>query len=269
MPHSNRGRLTPMRKTFFWTILVPIFWIGLVFVLSAVPVHSGLVTRPTKTCGQTTYVGEVGAGCTTIKSSEVDADLAAIITGGVNNIETANVNAAGLGTNALATSAVTTAKIADANVTTPKIADLNVTTGKLAVGASLNNSSAVATTATSLTTVETTIVTLGSITTRGGRIVLNGSWNLRLLCLTPDDGVGVLTLRIKRDGSTISTITHSFAVEAATGDGTIVPVPNMAFTEVPTAAAHVYTITGQGSSLNGTCLFNLSAAGLYYVLELA
>lgn len=40
-----------------------------------------------------------------------------------------------IGTNALATDAVTTIKITDQNVTTAKIADLNVTTGKIAAEA--------------------------------------------------------------------------------------------------------------------------------------
>jgi hypothetical protein len=83
----------------------------------------GLVTRPSKTGGNTTYVAEVAAGFTTIKATEVDADLDAIINGGVNNIETANIAAAGLGSAAIAANAITTAKIADAAVTAAKLAN--------------------------------------------------------------------------------------------------------------------------------------------------
>lgn len=51
-----------------------------------------------------------------------------------NNTISAKINAGGVGENELATDAVTTAKIKDANVTTEKIADGNVTLEKLAQG---------------------------------------------------------------------------------------------------------------------------------------
>lgn len=213
-----------------------------------------LVSRPTKTAGNTTYVAEVAAGATTIKASEVDADFNAIITGGVNNIETANINAAGLAAAALAANAVTTVKIAD----------LNVTTGKLAVGASVNAlQTAAVTTGLSFDTVETTVLTLPAITTRGGRVIIIGSG-----AFAAENGAGTqatITIRIKRGGVTQHTITYTLIGGSASHK---VPIPPPFFTEAPAAGTYTYTITMQTNDANLDISTPGSNAGSYWAVEL-
>lgn len=237
-------RIRPMRK-----------WLALLLVLSlSTWVDAGLVTRPTKTCGTTTYTAEVAAGCTTIKSSEVDADLNAIITSGVNNIETANINAAGLGTAAYA--------------------NLSVTGAKLAAGAAINtqNIASVSNGVNITTTTETTIVTFASITTRGGRVVIDGSWALNYR-LKIGPSLNTITVRLKMDAATIHTVNIN-PNNTDTGfnlQGYDIPFPT--FSHVPSAAAHTYIITVQGSNfgVGGLDFINTEASnsGSASVIELS
>lgn len=235
--------------------------IGLLAILVASPAWAGLVSRPTKTCGTTSYVAEVAAGCTTIKSSEVDADFFAIITGGVNNIETANINAAGLGTAAyanasvtaakLAPNAVTAANIADGSITSAKIADdtivnadVNSAAGilgtKLAVGAAINStagSGALAGEPISSGTGETTLATQ-ALTVRGGVILIHSS----VAVSGATGGAATMTIRCRRSGTLVAAATFSVAGAAQ------VLIPPVPFTDAPAAGTYTYTYTLQVSA---------------------
>ena len=97
-------------------------------LLSASLVSGGTITRPTKTCGTTSYDLEFGAGCKTIRRTEIDGDLNTIISTVNGNITAAN----------LATSAVTNAKLGTDSVTSTKIQDAAVTSSKIADGTIVN-----------------------------------------------------------------------------------------------------------------------------------
>lgn len=242
----------------------------------------GLVTRPTKTGGFTTYTEEVANGNTTILASEVDADLNAIITGGVNNIETANINANGLDTAAIADNAITTDKIANDAVTIDKIADDSVdtaqivdeavTTDKIAVNATINAfQGATVNTGLSFSTVETTIVTLPSITTRGGIPEVVGSWGLTLV-LNDIASSETVTLRVKRDAVTVYTIITTVSGTAAGSEIIRVPVPPPYWFDaflVGSPGSYVYTITGQTSNASVGLTTDGASAGAFFVKELA
>lgn len=232
MANSTRDRLTPMRKTALALLFLALSW----------PASAGLVARPSKTCGTTTYVSEVAAGCVTIKSSEVDADLNAIITGGVNNIETANINAAGLGTTAYA--------------------NLSVTQPKLAVGAAVSSfQSADFTAGSSSGTVELTILTLPSITTRGGRVVLFGFPGTRL---TFNVG-GVGTFRLKRAGVTQRTWSNT----GAGVGGEQINAITFVYVDTPAAGSYVYTLTYQANASGALLTVDATNPGIGYALELS
>lgn len=237
--------------------------IGLLAILVASSVWAGLVSRPPKTCGQLTYVAEVAATCTTIKSSEVDADFNAVITGGVNNIETANINVAGLGTAAyanasvtaakLAPNAVTAANIADGSITSAKIADgtiVNVDVNsaaaivgtKLAVGAAINSAAgtgALAGEPISLGTGETTLASQ-ALTTRGGTILILSS----VAVSGGTGGAETMTIRCRRSGTLIAAATFSVATAVN------VLIPPVPFTDTPAAGTYTYTYTLQVSGGN-------------------
>src|SRR5688572_15655226 len=215
--------------------------------------QAGDVTRPTKTCGTTTYVAERAALCTTIKSAEVDADLQAIINS-VNDIETANIAAAGLGTNAYA--------------------NQSVTAGKLAIGAAVNSGTTASVTdgLNITTTTETTLLTFGAITTRGGRVLITGSWAVQLN-MRVGPASQTVTIRLKMDGGTIYTLVTT-PTNADTGFANLThDVPFPTFSHVPVAGAHTYTVTIQGSNFGagGLNAINTQSAnsGHGTVLELS
>lgn len=184
-----------------------------------------LVVRPPKTGGNDTYVEEVADGFTIIKAAEVDADLQAIIDGGVNNIEAAN------------------------------IADNTITADQLAVGATVRDSVTAAATQinTSNTTTETTFLTLPSITTAGGRVLLGSNITGHFLKASDDGGTQniPITYRLKRDATTISTWQHNSVGISLSLAGTTVlqltfPLPfQFSFLDEPVAGSYVYTATVQ------------------------
>lgn len=248
----------------------------------------GLVTRPTKTGGFTTYVEEVANGNTTILASEVDADLNAIITGGVNNIETANINSAGLDTAAFADNSITTDKIANDAVTTDQIADdavttdqiaddavdtdqiadEAVTTDKIAIGDSVVSFvGAAVTTGLNFSTVETTVVTLPAITTRGYIPEIFGFWGIYVALTSA--GSQSYTVRVKRDAVTIFTTIVQVIGSAA---GIRVPIPTPHILDaliVGTPGSYVYTITLQSSDSSVAFLSDGASAGSIFARELA
>lgn len=276
--------------------------VGAFVLLGSSWLYAGLVSRPTKTCGTTTYDAEVAAGCTTIKSNEVDADLNAIITGGVNNIETANVNAAGLGTAAIANGAITSPKIAvggvtsgnildgtivnadvaagaaivgskladaPSGITTNKINDLQVTSDKLSVGATQADFGGPGLVGTGLSTSsgsgELTIATV-AVTTRGGPVLLTG--HASLLYTSIGAATGVLQLRIRENGTIRLSNQYTVAVDGAE----VVPVPSQdaLFLTSTVAGLNTYTVTIEFVSGTGTAFGTPAAsAGAYIVLELS
>ena len=188
-----------------------------------------LISRATKAGSGT---GDYAAG-TTISSSEVNADLNTVY-----NEVNGSLNAANLATNA-----VTTVKITDANVTTAKIANLNVTLGKLAVGATVravayanvNSGLSVINDAT-----ETTLVTFASFTSGGGWIEFGGSWAVGY---TPQPtATSYYVMRLYRDATVIQRVRLAVTFASATVDG-IAPVPS--WIEQPGSGSYVYTVTMQ------------------------
>lgn len=251
---------------------------AVIFTTVAV-VDSALVTRPTKTCGNTTYVDEIADGCTTILAAEVDADLDEIITAGVNNIDTANLEDDAVTTDKIADDAVVAAKILNGEVAQAKIANSAVNSAKiadgtivpvdLAVNATQNNfTSKAAELGASITTPAFWVQPTATITTRGGRVLIMGNVAGFALLSTTE----TLTIRIRRDATTAVNGTEIARVDylvgsATTSAGEAYPVPFPFFVDVPSAAGHTYSVTVEISG--GTFNTDASDAGTMFVMELS
>jgi hypothetical protein len=186
------------------------------------------------------------AAATTIVASEANADLNTIYNEFNGSIAAAN----------LASNAVTTAKILDANVTTAKIA----------VGATYPEvDSATPGTGLSITTGETTVVTFPSITTRGGRVCIFGTiaWSV-----ATNQSTQQVTIRIKRDAVTIRTYVYDVA-SGNVADTNTYPLPTPFFEEALAAGSYVYIITVQTSNASVGVSTPASNSGLMIVRELA
>lgn len=212
---------------------------ALVFVLVAL-VDANLVTRPTKTCGNTSYVDEVADGCTTILAAEVDADLVAIINGGVNNITAANLATDAVSTVKIQNLAVTTGKIDNLAVTTGKIADSAVTTGKLADSATftqvVQTTGGVITPIGTNTLLHTQAITMGR-TKVSIRVYVYGD-----ATTVTSAGAATYTLRVLRDASPIYT-TPSWRVKGEAANTFVFPVVVSAeVLDGPGVGSHTYTV---------------------------
>lgn len=191
------------------------------------------------------------AAATTIVASEMNADLNTIYNEFNGSIAAAN----------LASNAVTTAKILDANVTL----------AKLAVGASRNIALAAAVTAgLSFTTVETTLVTSGAQTFRGGTVLIFPAIGGVLYHFSDPGTARTLTVRYKIDGVTSQTII-STSLNDTIGStdrlGHPLAIPPMLLT--PTAGSHTLTITAQTSSADMQVDTDAASPGVVLFVELA
>lgn len=137
----------------------------------------------------------------------------------------------------LADAAVTTAKIADLAVGTAKITDLNVSTLKIAGNAVTQGIGAYTAAATGSIIAETTVQT-NTITSSGAPIFILVGTELRS---TVGTGSSVVTIRIKRAGTTIATFVWTVGNLATTG----LPVSFPALVDTPGAGTYAYTLTVQ------------------------
>ncbi len=229
------------QRWFVWPVILAL----------CLPAQAGIVSRPVKTCGTTAYSDEVAAGCVTIKASEVDADLNAILTGGVNNIEAANI----------VDLTISTAKLASVSVTTAKLADLGVTSGKLAVGATVNAGPSTGAVVGGLTITSlqgvVTIATLPALVTRGGKVVVVGT---QALIFSSGGSANTLTISLKRNGTPI-------ALQLFDGFVMTTTIPAIQFVDTPSAGSNTYTVTVQVSG--GSAKTATTFAGAYQALELS
>lgn len=231
--------------------------VSLLLVLTAIVfafvgwVDAGLVTRPTKTCGNLTYTDEVADGCTTILAADVDADLTAIINSGVNNITTDNLASDSVSTVKIQNLAVTTGKLNDLAVTTGKLADLNVTTGKLANGAVTAVKVQDATSFVQVFQTTGALVTpIGTNTSLVSQAITMGRTHVRIAVnvygqgqTTTSAGTASYTLKLTRDASAIYTA-PDFSLRGEAGNSYTFPITaSFVFIDTTTAAAHTYAVT--------------------------
>lgn len=224
-----------------------------------------VITRPTKTGGNTTYVAEVAAGQTKIKAVEVDGDLN-LLYATINNLDGGNIADGSINTADLTDLAVTTAKLGALAVTTAKLADDSVTAAKIAtdaVGAAEIAAGAVGTaelgaaavtlvkissnatvagfindfdgTAHAVPTTEGLLEEVVLATPRGGLLLTEFVITGSVLATAPGTGLNSLTLRLREGGT------------AATVDGTVVRTIVLRFNaaitiEVPWSASLLYAI---------------------------
>lgn len=199
-----------------------------------------LVTRPTKTGGNTAYVDEVAGGNTTAKSAEVDGDLDAIITQVNGNLDVNN----------LADDAVETAKIKNLNVTAGKLAVgvaasnfglLGVTSGYLGASAIFRDiQQAAVTTSLNITTVESDVVVLPAVTAiASGYVVIIPSWAL----YTVHTGVTLRWVKVQlyRGAVLLNESVRIWNLEADGVTGTVMALPNTPYFDLPGAGSHIYT----------------------------
>lgn len=251
----------------------------LILLLSASLASAGLINRPNKACGTTTYVDEVAAGCGTILASEVDGDLNLIYGEFDGNITDANVAAnAGIQCSKIQANSCTgsqiqngsicTAQIGDgcivnadinatADIAGSKLADGTVTGAKLAVGASVHEITLGAFTPTTIfnSTAESAALASFTITATGAPIRIDVAWIAKMFWTNGFPG-SQATVRLKKDGVTLSTWVLSGIGPAGSATSPTDHFPSLLVYDTPTAASHTYTITVQLSSLTDTFIIN-------------
>lgn len=227
----------------------------LAYLLGLSTAYAGTIARPAKTCGTTTYVDEVAAACTTIKSSELDADFAEVYDEFNGNISTANILDGTIAAADIATGAVETTEILDGTIANADVsASADIAGSKLATGAATKNAGTAATCTASLAGVssETTLWTSSALTTAAGasgsRVMLAGT------CAIYGNSAGsgsTYRFTFKRDGSSIATLDYAMSAVAATFIP--LPSPSLYIDTAHTAASHTYTLTIQ--RLTGDIIF--------------
>lgn len=187
------------------------------------------------------------AAATTIVASEANADLNTIYNEFNGSIAAAN----------LASNAVTTAKILDANVTL----------AKLAVGATIRNFVAAAVTAgQTYTTVESTIGTSGAVTWSGGRVFIISSIG-GTIGRASSGATESMTIRAKIDG--VTTESRTMDCSQTTGTSIVWPICFPVIVLTPSAGSHTLILTVQSTSANVNINTQASNAGSIYFVELA
>ena len=211
--------------------------------------NSATVSRPAKTCGQTTYAAEASLGCTTIKSSEVDADLAALVTG-VNAIESANIVDGTIVTADIATGGVATADILDGTVSTTDITDGTITTTDISgsagiLGTELAVGATIKTVATgnceaglSTSTTETTYAQI-AISTSGGYVQVQPQC---FVTLTSDGTLGTWTFKwYENVGAGDVLVTTATVTTPGIASVYSILMPPL-FDSTPTSGSHTYKL---------------------------
>lgn len=222
-------------------LLGPLFYYG--------PALAGLITRSTKPGSTTSFATSFSLG-NTLQVADLDTDINTVYAEVNGNLTQANLAADSVEASELADNSVASANIIDGSILN---ADVNASAAivgtKLAVGAAVDQSATqVLPGVTTFTTVETIVATLPSITTRGGTVQLTGSWAYTCVA-TPGVLSQAVTLRVKRDAATIYTMIVQCNT-AISGISVWTPIPFPSYQEVPSAAAHVYTITIQSADAN-------------------
>lgn len=232
--------------------------------------------RPVKTLGNREYALEKAANPNDpIRSAELDGDFDTLYAGVNGNLDTTNLKATAgiLGSQLSAAAGIVGGQIAATTITGANLVNQTVTVTQLAIGASGNARVTVAPTTTSnITTTETTVVTLPSLTTRGGLVLLGGTWDLTA---TLTSTVSINTsyhIRPKRDGTTIAGTDIipgiGFQTTQSNEPGQIQgPIPCILAIDVPAAGAHVYTVTVQTAS--AALSLSIGNTGLFFAMEFA
>lgn len=223
-----------------------------------------LILRPIKTLGNREYALEKAANPNEpIKSAEVDADLDTVYALVNGNIDTTNISS---------TANIVGGQIApNAGINGSQLSSFAGITGQqLNAGAGIRQIVTQATTTANNIVTETTILTL-NITPHGGSVFLFGWWDAQFTCQNASgSAAGTLTLRLKRDGTTIQTMQPNIGWSTSgtpNPNSILFPVPPPIFIETPTAVAHVYTLTATTPGAN--FLFSCTNAGIYFAVEFA
>jgi hypothetical protein len=154
----------------------------------------------------------------------------------------------------------------DGGFQTGHLANGAVTAAKLAPGASVRNRfPANVVQNLGFTTVETTLLSLGPMTTSGGRVLIVVAWGLS--CQIGTGASGTITLRLKRNGTTIVTVAPHLSNSTAANIEVAMHSPQYA--DMPTAGTYTYTITGQTSAGNLILATPATDAGTGYMEEAA
>jgi len=237
-----------------------------------------LISRPIKTGLTYTYVDEVLAGETTIKATEVDADLDAILAQvngniDVNNlandaVETAKIKDAQITTAKLATGSVKTATISDLNVISSKLAPNAVTAGKLADGVVITDL-VTGTVATNLdvTTVETTLATIPGLVIAASNVaVLVPSFFAIAHFLGGSSAT--ITVRLKRDALLICEwVLWQPLTPIMFYTGSLM-IPLSIYINLPVPGTYTYTYTVQSNDADTHILTHPTLVGHIWGLAL-
>lgn len=240
-----------------------------------------LIIRSTK-AGSTTQFATSFALGNTLAIADLDTDLNNLVNGVNGSLDSTNIAALGIatanlanlsvtngkladlsvGTSKLIDLAVTTAKLNDLGVTTGKLAALSVTYPKLAATAIINNFQTVLGVVGTSDVGQTTIATLPSITTRGtpSKVFLFGTLSLSVISTV--SGADVI-LRWKEDGVSLG---NEWQTTVNAGRAPLW-TPHFMYTPA-TAAAHVYTLTVQTSSVNCSVTVAAGRPGHAFVIEI-
>ena len=240
----------------------------------------GLVTRNTKTGGNTTFAAEYAAGFRTIKASEVDAYFKTVYDVVNGNLESTNLGANAVGTTQLQNLAVTAAKlgalaveeakIAANAVTTTKILDQAVTKAKLGIQSIVQSFQygVLAQQSTGITVTPQQVLAVPAISVRGGYVLCVASWGAAYVTTGVSD---LIHMQLRLGGSTVYTITRQIYSGDSGGIG-VVSAPTMIYLDNPGSGTHTYTIWIYRDSATGVVNFQAMATatnGVLYAIELS
>jgi hypothetical protein len=203
-----------------------------------------LIQRPVKTLGNREYAQEKAANPNEpIKSAEVDGDLDTIYALVNGQLDTANLKASA--------NIVGTQLAPGANILASQLAPgAGITVGQISPGSTLRGVVTASPVLTSITTTETPICTLPSLSTHGGLVIIAGWWDATVdLLATAGGTTGVVTIRVKRDGTGFWAITPTFGVSPNISITVALPAP-VIFDSPSPVGAHVYSITAVSNTAN-------------------
>ena len=249
--------------------------VSVLMLFGVVVAQAGLINRPTKSCGTTTYTDEVANGCPTILAAEVDGDLNTIygeFNGGISNDNvspTAAIACSKIATGSCTGTQIQNGSICSAQIGDGCIANVDVSPtaaiagSKLAVGAAVRSSDSSACNDGFDGVSDLVLVTLGPVTTGGGRVLITGQCALTWLMGTSSSSI---VFQWIKDGVGVEFTTYPVVPGTALSQ---VPIPTPGLVDTPTAASHTYrleaTILAPGA---GALKMGTVAIGSYFLTEL-
>lgn len=236
--------------------------IGLGLVLLATTVTAGTINRSTKPGSTTSFCTSFSLG-NTQQCADLDTDLDRLYSEINGSLSDANLAADSVGASELADNSVASANIIAGSILDSDVnASAAIAGTKLGVGAAVYQVvSAAFDTSEAVGATEEDVATLGSMTTRGGRVVLFGQPGATMTNIS--GSAQTVTLRLYRGAIEIAQWDYEVSDAISSGAS-----PVILFSEVPAAGSYVYKVTVQTSNANMIWGTTSANTGTFFAMEL-